>query len=61
MIDQIRPKTTLFFGIMPNEMKAYCQMKGVDVVEYNVEKRGYKISTRISIKKDVTDLPLFAK
>ena len=42
-------------------MKAYCQMKGVDVVEYNVEKRGYKISTRISIKKDVTDLPLFAK
>ena len=61
MIDQIRPKTTLFFGIMPNDMKAYCQMKGVDVVEYNVEKRGYKISTRISIKKDVTDLPLFAK
>ena len=60
MIDALHPKTLLFFGIMPNEMKAYCEMNGIDVVEYDVKNRGDKISSRITNEGDITDLPLFA-
>lgn len=61
MIDKLHPKTLLFFGIMPDDMKAYCRMKEVNVIEYNVENRGDKISSRITGDSDITDLPLFAK
>ena len=61
MIDWLHPKTLLFFGIMPDDMKAYCGMKKIKVVEYNIKKRGDKISTRITNDGDITDLPLFAK
>lgn len=61
MIDKLRPKTILFFGKMPEEMKAYCQMKNIEVAEYKVNTRGNKISSRITINNDISDLPLFAK
>lgn len=61
MIDRLHPKTILFFGIMPNEMKAYCEMNGIIIIEYNVKKFGDKISSRITNKGDINDLPLFAK
>lgn len=61
VIDKLHPKTLLFFGIMPGDMKAYCKMKNIQVVEYKIKKRGDKISSRITDDSDITDLPLFAK
>lgn len=61
MIDRLHPKTILFFGIMPSDMKAYCEMNEINVVEYSVKKRGDRISSRITNEGDITDLPLFAK
>lgn len=61
MVDRLHPKTLLFFGIMPNDMKTYCQMKNIQVVEYKVKNRSDNVSSRIRKQNDVNDLPLFAK
>lgn len=61
MIDKLHPKTLLFFGIMPNDMKAYCGLKRIYVVEYNINKRGDKTTSRIINDDNIKNLPLFAK
>lgn len=61
MIGKLHPKIVLFFGRMSEEMKAYCRIKNVEVIEYKVCTRGNKISSRIAVSGSVSDLPLFAK
>lgn len=58
LIENLRPRTLLFFGKAPKQIRDLCAFKNVLLVEYKVCSRELKISTRLKMQSD-EDLPLF--
>lgn len=59
LIENLHPRTLLFFGIASKQIRNLCAFKNILLVEYRVCDRGIKISKRLERMCGYKDLPLF--